>query len=333
MRSHPPSAVRATLGLTLLGLVAAAAAAAPLLAPNPPARRFSDLPYAPPSRLHLLDGHPGLHIHAARLVSRIERRIAEEPSRPIRLRWFTDGTIVTADPDRGAPLLLLGADAFGRDVFARLLYGARLTLALAALSVIAAVIAGAATGALAGYSGGVVDEVLSRGGDVLLVLPAMYVALAARAALPLVLPAPVVFAFLTGVFALLGFPIVARGVRAIVVSERSRDYIAAARASGASPARIVLRHLLPASRGYVGSQAVLLFPSFVIAEATLTYAGLGFPETTPTWGTLLQETSQAVLFGEAPWALAPAVAMFLVVLAVNLAAAGRDAGTRYNSSP
>jgi peptide/nickel transport system permease protein len=142
--------------------------------------------------------------------------------------------------------------------------------------------------------------------------------LAIRAAMPLVLPASSVFVLLAGIFALLGLPVVARGVRAIVASEREREYALSARAIGAAPARLVLRHLLPAARGYMIAQATLLLPAFILAEATLSYVGLGFPDASVTWGTLLQEASQAAVLGDAPWTLAPAGAIFLVVLGVNL---------------
>jgi peptide/nickel transport system permease protein len=132
-----------------------------------------------------------------------------------------------------------------------------------------------------------------------------------------VLPAWSVFLLLTAIFALFGWPIVARGVRAIIASERQREYVLAARAAGAGPIRI-LRHLLPAARGYITMQGGLLIPAFILAEATMSYVGLGFPETTPTWGTMLQQAANVSLIVDAPWILAPAAAIFAVVLAVNL---------------
>jgi peptide/nickel transport system permease protein len=92
----------------------------------------------------------------------------------------------------------------------------------------------------------------------------------------------------------------------------------AARAAGASPTRLLTRHLLPAASGYLSTQASLLLPAFILAESTMSYVGLGFPDTTPTWGTMLQDASNVALIGDTPWALAPAAAIFMVVLGVNL---------------
>lgn len=291
-------------GATVLTITAIVAVFAPWLAPNPPGLRFPDLLYAPPTRVHAFDDHQAWpHAHALRVVSRIERRFAED------------------DSSRG-PMLLLGADAYGRDIFSRLVYGARTTLALAMLATIAATLLGAIVGGVAGYAGGWIDAVLSRFSEFVLVLPAVYVALALRAVMPLVLPPSTVFAMLLVIFALLGWPMVARGVRAIVIVEREREYALAARAAGASASRVLVRHLLPAATGYLRTQATLLLPAFILAEATLSYVGLGFPDTTPTWGTMLQDAANVALLGDAPWTLAPAVAIFFVVLGVNLMVQG-----------
>jgi peptide/nickel transport system permease protein len=306
---------------SLLVLIALAALAAPWLAPNPPNRRFDDLLYAPPTPVHIFsDGLHAPFVNPWRLVSRLERRFEADASTHVALRWFTAGTLVTADPDADAPLLFLGADGYGRDIFARLLYGARATLAVSLVSALLTTILGACIGGLAAYVGGWLDGVLSRVSEFVLVLPAIYVALVLRAVLPLVLPPATVFALLIGIFTLLGWPIVARGVRAIVLVEREREYAIAAHAAGASDGRILLRHLLPASAGFLQTQASLLVPAFMLAEATLSYVGLGFPNTIPTWGTMLQDASNVALLGDAPWSLAPAAAIFAVVLGVNLLA-------------
>jgi peptide/nickel transport system permease protein len=104
-------------------------------------------------------------------------------------------------------------------------------------------------------------------------------------------------------------------------ARRPRE-IAVRLALGAGPLRLLVIHLMPAARGYLATQATLLLPAFILAEATLSYVGLGFPDAVPTWGTMLHDASNVALVGEAPWMLAPAAAIFLVVLAVNLVVQG-----------
>jgi peptide/nickel transport system permease protein len=297
----------------------AAAIGAPFLAPNDPATRFPDLQYAPPTRLHVLGEGAPLYIYTQRLVSRLERKFENDQSRPVAVRFFTGGRLITADADAGTPLLLLGADGYGRDIFSRLLYGGRATLAVALIATAGAALFGMLLGGISGGAAGWVDGVLSRLSEFVLVLPTIYVALTLRAVMPLILSSTQVFLLLTGIFTLLGWPIIARGVRSIVLSEREREYVAAARAAGAGPARLLIHHLLPATNGYVLTQASLLLPAFILGEATMSFVGLGFPQDVATWGTMLQDASNVAMLADAPWMLAPALPIFLVVLAVQIA--------------
>jgi peptide/nickel transport system permease protein len=302
-------------------LVGAGALAAPLLAPHDPAETFRGFLHAPPMRPHVIAPDGSWHrpfVHPLRLVSRLEQRYDEDAGAAVPLEFFAGGTLVRlADETRG-PWLPLGADREGRDLLARLLFGARTSLGVAVLATLAALLIGALAGGLAGYRGGMADEAIMRLAEFVLVLPAVYVVLALRAALPLVLPSWAVFSLMAGIFALVGWPWVARGVRAVVAAERTSEYADAAVSLGASPARVLFAHLLPACRGAIGAQAILLLPSFILAEATLSYVGLGFPETVPSWGSMLHEASNVVAIADFPWTLAPALAIFVVTLAANL---------------
>jgi peptide/nickel transport system permease protein len=154
--------------------------------------------------------------------------------------------------------------------------------------------------------------------DFVLVLPAIYLVLTLRAAMPLVLTESQVFWTMTGVFAMAGWPYPARGVRAVVAAERRKEYAEAARAIGAGPWRILLRHLLPAARGFLAVQLTLLVPGFILAEATLSFVGFGFAEPVPSWGLMLQDAARISVLSEAPWLLAPAGAIVFSVLALHL---------------
>lgn len=311
-----------TLGLVLVTFALLAAVAAPVLAPHATDAHFGGLLNAPPTVVHFADASGGWHapfIYRWRLVSQLEQRYEEDLSTRVRLAWFSGGHVVQSSDEGAAPLLLLGADSYGRDVFTRLLFGARTSLGLAVAAALGALLIGATLGGLAGFAGGVFDDVLMRAADFVMVLPAIYVALALRAVLPLVLTASEVFGLLASIFAIVGAPFVARGVRAIVRSERRLDYAVAAEALGASDARLLFRHLLPSARGFMAVQMTLLIPAFIVAEATLSYVGLGFPDPIASWGTMLHDASSNIrVFADFPWLLSPAAAMFLVVLGVNL---------------
>jgi len=160
--------------------------------------------------------------------------------------------------------------------------------------------------------------------DLVIVLPAIYVVLTLRGVLPLVLTTGEVFAALVGVLALVGWPTVARGVRGIVVVEARAEYAEAARASGAGPWRLIARHLVPATRGFLGVQAAVLVPAFVMAEATLSFVGLGFAAPTASWGAMLRDAQAAQTAAEAPWLLAPAAAIVATVFVIHASNAFRD---------
>jgi peptide/nickel transport system permease protein len=155
-----------------------------------------------------------------------------------------------------------------------------------------------------------------------LVLPGLYLVLVLRTLLPQTITTPQVFWLMVVIFGIAGWPHVARGVRGIVTAERKTEYAEAARACGAGRIRM-MRHLLPAARGFLAVQLVLLVPSLFLAEAVVSFLGLGFPEPTASWGTMLQEASNVSAVVGAPWTLAPAAALFVVVWSVLLAGGGK----------
>jgi peptide/nickel transport system permease protein len=324
MSRDTPSRYGSRLGVALVAVACLAALGAPALAPHDTDDQFSGLLNAPPTLPHVQDDAGSWHapfIYRWRLVNQLEQRYEADRSARVPLAWLSNGRLVASTDDRQAPLLLLGADSFGHDVFTRLLFGARTSLSLAAVAAIGAMLIGGAIGGIAGYAGGATDEVLMRATDFIMVLPAMYVALALRAVLPPVLAPSVVFSLLAAIFALVGAPFIARGVRAIVRTERGLDYAIAARALGANDARLLVRHLLPAAGGFIAIEMTLLVPAFIVAEATLSYVGLGFPDPVASWGTMLHDASN-IRFADFPWLLSPAAAMFVVVLGLNLALEG-----------
>lgn len=310
------------VGWGLLAAIALISVAAPVIAPNDVARQFPDLGYAPPMPPRIVDAEGRWHapfVYPLRLVDRLQRRYIEDRSTRVPLRWFSAGVLASTE-NPNVPWLPLGGDALGRDVLARVLLGARLSLGVAAAAAAGALCIGALIGAVAGFFGGRLDDVLMRGADFVLVLPAIYVVLALRASMPLVLSTAQVFWTVASVLALAGWPYPARGVRVVIAAERRKEYAEAAKAAGAGRVRILLRHLLPATRGFLLVQGTLLLPAFILAEATLSFVGLGFLEPVPSWGVMLREAAGIGALVQAPWLLAPAGAIVITVLAVHLCA-------------
>jgi peptide/nickel transport system permease protein len=295
---------RRQIGLTLLTCLVMSAVAAPWLATGEVTAQHPDLTLAPPglSRLTLVERLPPTYATDGRLP----------------LRWFDERLVQSADPRH--PLLPLGSDSLGRDQWTRLLYGGRLSLGLAASGLAGALLLGGLVGLVAGSVGGRLDAGLMRVADLFIAWPALYVVLVLRAALPLSLPFSTLFLMMATVLAVSGWPIVARAVRAVTMSERTREYVIAAQAAGASPAWVLRRHLWPAARPVLFTQGLLLLPAFILAEATLSFVGLGFSDPLPSWGTMLREAQTTFVLQQAPWVLVPAIAIALTTLAVNLLA-------------
>ena len=313
-----PRSLRA--GIVLVAGIALVTLAASQIAPNNPGRQVADMSYAPPMWPHIFDDSGRPHrpfVYPLRLVDRLEHKFVQDRLIRVPLLWFTDGRILNTDAS--TPWMLLGADALGRDIFARMVLGARLSLGVALAATAGALLLGAVLGAFAGFHGGLADDVLMRLADFVLVLPAIYVVIVLRAAMPLVLTTMEVFWTMTGVLMLAGWPYAARGVRAVVAAERGKEYAEAAAALGASSWRILLRHLLPAASGFLAVQGTLLIPVFILAEATLSFVGFGFAEPTPSWGVMLHEAAQAGVLADAPWLLAPAGAIVTVIVSLHLA--------------
>ncbi len=236
--------------------------------------------------------------------------------------------IAPADPLRGsldvslrAPsrVFWLGTDVQGRDILSRLLFGARLSLLVGLVSQSVAGLLGVSLGLAAGYYGRWLDAGIMRLADITLAFPSLLLLVAIAAAMNPSLP--VVFV----VIGLVGWAGVARVVRGEVLGLRARDFVQAARALGASDVRILLRHLLPGVLAPVIVIATLGVGGAIMAEAALSFVGLGARPPTPSWGAMVADGRD--LLRVAPWvSLVPGLAIGLTVLGVNLLGDGlRDA--------
>lgn len=219
-------------------------------------------------------------------------------------------------PGCGSPCFPLGTDDFGRDVLSRLLHGGRMSLLAGLGASLAAVAIGGLLGVVAGYFGGVVDLLLAWPMDLLLALPWLYLLLAARAALPLSLPAETAVLLLMAMLALTGAGAPFRLSRQTVRAARAGDPVRAAAGLGASSWHLLRTHLWPAALPALRAQWLTLFPAFVLAEVSLSFLGLGAGDPAVSWGSILAPLRQYEVLTEQWWMLTPAagLAIFLALL-------------------
>ncbi|MGW9022033.1 ABC transporter permease [Leucobacter chromiiresistens] len=217
-----------------------------------------------------------------------------------------------ADRLQGSSLAhLMGTDKYGRDVFSAMLYGARITLFVGVISVGIAIVIGTPLGILAGIRGGWIEEVIMRASDIALAFPALLLAIMFSA----VFGASTLTAMVAiGIATIPGF---ARVARSGTLQVMTTEYVLAARAASQSRFRIALRHVLPNIIGMVVVQSSVSFALAVLAEAGLSFLGLGTPPPTPSWGRMLQE-SQQFLGTEPMLAVWPGIAIAIAVMGFNL---------------
>ncbi len=217
---------------------------------------------------------------------------------------------------------LLGTDDQGRDVLSAIMYGARVSLLVGFAAVAFSTILGISLGLLAGYLGGTVDAVLMRIADIQLTFPGILVALLVdgivRAALPRDMHENIALFVVIFAIGISNWPQFARTVRGSTMVERNKEYVQAARVIGRSPLRIMLSHVLPNVMSPVLVIATLSLGFAILAEATLSFLGVGVPPTQPSLGTLIRIGNDFLFSGEWWITIFPGVALIVMVLSVNL---------------
>jgi len=304
-------AVRARAGLAVLAAWGAIALAAPLL----PLRD----PNAQPDGLVLRTLPPMSRVDALVATDgsvRYAHELRRDPDGGLSFRRGETWTKVSepgVTPARA--LFVLGTDSYGRDLLSRLVWGARVSLVAGLLAALVAVVIGGSVGLVAGLAGGRVDAILMRATDAALAIPRLFLLLLLAALFRPSLATTVVLVGATTWMA------AARLVHGEVLSVRERDFVAAARAAGASPVRLGLRHVLPHAAAVLGVEASLRLGQAVLLEASLSFLGLGVPPPAASWGGLIADGRDRLL--DAWWiATWPGIALAGVVIAASLVADG-----------
>ena len=233
-------------------------------------------------------------------------------------------------PARGGTLFLLGTDRLGRDMFSRILYGARVSMTIGLIGIVLSFALGIAIGGIAGYYGGWIDNVVQRAIEVLKSFPRLPLWMALSASLPVVWSPIWIFFGITIILAMLDWPGLARAVRSKLLSLREEDFAVAAQLMGARPPRIIGRHLMPSFASHLIASASLAIPEMILGETALSFLGLGLRPPITSWGVMLNEAQNIQAVVLYPWLMAPMVPVILVVLAFNFLGDGlRDAADPY----
>jgi peptide/nickel transport system permease protein len=224
---------------------------------------------------------------------------------------------------------LLGTDEQGRDSFSRLVYGGRISLFIGLVGIVISFPLGMLVGGVSGYFGGWIDAALMRFVEVIMTIPSIYLLVALSGFLLAFsgLSNTQRFLLIILITSFIGWTGLARVIRGQVLSIKEQEFVQAAKAMGAKPLYIILRHVLPQTASYIIISATLAVPGFIMAESVLSLIGLGIQQPDPSWGNLLSLATNASILVLQPWLIwPPALLIILTVLAFNLLGDGlRDA--------
>lgn len=340
----------AVMGAWITPLIYLVAIFADFLAPFPAQQTFTEYTYAPPQRIHFLQQtEAGLRIQpyvygytseihpvSFRRMFTIDTEVRHSieffvPAAPYRLLGlFPTQTRLfgTVDPD--VPVYLFGADRLGRDVFSRMIYGARISMSIGLAGVGISLILGILLGGISGYFGGWVDNLIQRTIEFLQSIPSIPLWIALAAAIPPDIPALQVYFFITIILSVIGWTDLARVVRGRFYALKTEDFVKAAQLDGCQDLRIIMRHMVPSFMSHIIAVVTLAIPGMILAETSLSFLGIGLRPPIVSWGVLLQEAQNVRSVANAPWLFLPGGAVIVSVLAMNFLGDGlRDAADPY----
>jgi len=329
-----------------LGILYATIFISELLSPYNIQSRHVEHIYSPPQQVHLFHegSFVGPFVYRQKFtlnMQTLKREYSKDTEQLDKIRFFCRGDkyywwgLVEMDthlfcPAEGGELFLLGTDRLGRDMYSRIMGGARISLTIGLLGVMVSFVLGIVIGGMAGYYGGWVDMVVQRMIEVLQSLPSIPLWLALAAIMPITWSPLVVYFGITLILGLLDWTGLARAVRSKLFSLREEDYVMAAQLMGAKPSRIITLHLVPGFMSHLIATATIAIPTMILGETALSFLGLGLRPPITSWGVLLIEAQNINVVALYPWLMLPVVPVVLVILAFNFLGDGlRDAADPY----
>ncbi len=220
--------------------------------------------------------------------------------------------------DGGTRLYLFGADGRGRDLFSRIIYGGRVSLTIGLVGVSISLFFGLLIGGISGYFGGLVDTVIQRIIEVIMLIPGFFLLLALRAAFPPEWSSIKVYFFIVIIMSFIGWASMARVIRGLALSLREKDFVAAAQMSGVPDLLIIIKHVIPNTASYFIVAATVSIPGYILGESALSLLGLGIQDPYASWGNLLQDAMSVSQIQLHPWILLPGLFIFLAIMSFNL---------------
>ena len=327
----------AQLGAILLIALYTVALGAGFFAPYSPYDAQPNGSLLPPTQVYWRDADTGQffpHVYPTTQgpvqLETGKREIIVDRTQPSAIRIFhrnDQGRLTLFDTTGPGKLNLLGTDEQARDQLSRLIHGSRVSLSVGLIGIAISFPLGMLVGGLAGYFGGAVDAVLMRLVEVLMTIPSIYLLVALAAVLPAGISSTQRFLLIILITSLVGWAGLARVIRGQVLSIKEQDFVQASRVMGGRPLYIITRHVLPQTATYGIIAATMAIPSFILAEAVLSFIGLGIQQPDASWGNMLTLATNASILVLQPWLVwPPAILIVITSLAFNLLGDGlRDA--------
>ncbi|MEA3336255.1 MAG: ABC transporter permease [Chloroflexota bacterium] len=341
----------AIIGALMVIMLIVLAIFSDFFSPTDPGKLVMVDSYIPPQRVHFFDEQGKFHLRPFTYLQQLELAPetfepiwSEDTSQKYFLRFLVEswqykilGIIPSRlhlyDVEEGGTIFLLGTDKFGRDLFGRSCEAGRISLSLSLFATFITVALGSFIGVYSGYHGGTIDNLLQRFIEFMQSFPQLALWMALAAIIPPTWGPLQVFMVMAMIFALLGWTQLARQVRGQIMAFRETDFIMAAKEMGASDNRIIFKHLFPNSLSHVIVVLTLTVPSIILAEAFLSFLGIGIQEPLVSWGFLMKEANSLQTLGSHTWILSPVIFIIVAVLGFNFLGDGlRDAADPYSTA-